>query len=351
MKNLFTLTVFASLMCVITEARSQDSTEAKKDMLRFWNGDRIVGEVKSIQRGELRFAADEISDDITVKLKDIALLRAVRIPFAIEDIFGRRYTGFLDSSGTRGMVRILLGSSATEVYIEDLNYLHGLEIDFWKRLEGDIAIGFSYTQSSKVGRINGSSTIGYSTQNWKFQLNTDLIYTMDEAFKGIEKADMAMQGNYEWGKRGFGLMQLQFQRITELGVNARFQGTAGLGPVLIKSRRDELRMATGISVQQEYGKDSSRSNGQFNTELPLFADYYLFQLGRPELYLQAGNILFFSLSEKGRWRSDMNASLNWKIVRHLKMSVQVYVNYDSKPPGGNEGEVDFGIIYNIGYTF
>lgn len=342
----------ACLVMLSAAAAAQQTDPLARDELRFMNGDRLRGEIKSVQMGELVFSADEVNDDVTVKLKDIRMLKAKRMIYVVEDINARKYYGILDSSRFPGWVSVYTLTDTVDIFLQDLDNIRVLDEDLWKRIDGSISLGFSYSRSSQVGRINGGGELSYNTRRWILQMNSDIMYTIDENYKGIEKADLSVQGYYEFRRRWFSIGQVQYQRITELGVDARIQGIAGVGPTLVKSRHQDLRTATGISVQQEFATDTlgNRTN-TVNSEIPLILNYVLFRPGHPDLRLQARNNIFFSLSQKGRWRVDQNITFAWKIIRHLNTSLQFYLNYDSQPPAGSSGAVDYGVVFSIGYSF
>lgn len=332
-------------------AAAQQTEPFSRDELIFRNGDRLRGELKSVSQGELVFSADEVNDDVTVKLKDIRMLRAKRMFYLVEDVNARKYHGVLDSSRFEGWVSVHTPSGAVDVFLQDIDDIRVLDDNLWNRIDGSVSLGFSYSRSSQVGRINGGGDMSYNTRRWILQLNSDIMYTIDETYKGIEKADLAVQGYYEFRRRWFSVGQVQYQRITELGVDARIQGLVGLGPTVIKSRTQDLRVASGISVQQEFGSDSTGKGNAINAEVPLIVNYFLFRFSHPDIRLQARNTLFFSLTQKGRWRADQNVTLKWKIIRHLNASIQLYLNYDSQPLAGSDGAVDYGTVFSIGYSF
>lgn len=323
----------------------------ESDVIEFMDGDKISGKVKKIQRGELTLDPDKLEDLVTIKLRNIRSIMARRKLYLIESVANTRYLGILERGRAPGWVRIIQKKDTTELFIEDLDNIENMDDNFWKRLDGSASLGFSYSRSSNIGRINESHSMTYSTRNWLFLTSGDLMYTIDNEFKGIEKADLAVQAYIEFWKKWFAVSSVQFQRSTELGLSARMQLAEGAGPILIKNRKTDLRTATGFSIQKEYSTDSINAGRSISAEIPLFVNYYLYELGTPYLTLQASNSLFFSLSQKGRWRVDQSITLYWKIVTHLNLNVQFYFDYDSQPPDVNAQKVDFGTVFSIGYSW
>lgn len=341
--------LFLLLCCCFEKLYAQQLRPDERDIIQFYNGDQLIGEIKSVQRGELEFDPDRISENITLKLRDIKHLRSRNRKYLVEDVNNVRHYGILDISPVEGMVHIITATDTISMFLEDIALLTNMDDNFWRRLNGNISLGFSYTKSSNIGRINGSNTLSYSTRLWEWRLNGDIIYTIDEDYKGVEKADVALGAYIEFWKKWYSVTQVQYQRITELGINARAQVLEGLGPILIKNRHNDLRAGTGISGQVEFSGDTSTA--QQSLEIPLFINYYLFRLARPEIKLQVGNMAFFSLTTEGRWRNDQSVTLSWKPVSHLLFELQLYSNFDSKPPSKSAQKMDYGLVFSVGYSF
>lgn len=321
------------------------------DQLEFFNGDRLTGKIKKIQRGEITISPDKQDDDAVIKLRDLAFIRARRKLYIIESVQHKRYYGILDKGHAPGFVRVVQAHDTAEVYMLDLDYIENLDNNFWRRLDGNASLGFSYSRSSNIGRLNESHSMTYSTRQWVFGTSGDLMYTMDNDFTGLEKADLDVEAYREFWEKWFIVSIAQFQRSTELGLSARIQAVEAFGPVLIKNRRQDLRVATGISTQREAAVDSAATSSNISAEIPLRVTYYLFRLGTPEIKLEADNTLFFGISEGGRIRSDQNVTLYWKVISHLNLNIQVYANFDSRPPDSGAQKIDFGTVFSVGYSW
>ena len=61
--------------------------------------------------------------------------------------------------------------------------------------------------------------------------------------------------------------------------------------------------------------------------------------------------MFFSLSEAGRVRYDGNTNFSWELVKDFSFTVNIYNNFDSKPPPGSESKFDYGIVMGLSYKF
>ncbi|RAJ06590.1 uncharacterized protein DUF481 [Chitinophaga skermanii] len=347
------LALLLLMLCITySQTQAQQTFPGEPDVVIFYNDDKLVGHVKNVQMGELEIDADAISDDITIKLRNIKQLRVRRKLYAIEDVYNNRFYGVLDFSDEPGMVTVHTADSSFNMLIKDIDNLRDLDHRFWRRLTGTVSLGYSYTKSSDIGRVNGSHDIRYNTRLWTYALSGEIIYTIDQEFKGIEKADAALGGYIEFLRKWFSVTQVQYQRITELGVSARVQAATGVGPILIKNRRNDFRGAVGVNYQLESSTSDTVTTRQKNgLEIPVYLQYYYLQLGTPSLRISASNSLYFSTAIAGRIRDDLTLSATWKLVKHLSITAQFYSNYDSKPIDVNAATLDYGVVLGVGYTW
>ena len=77
---------------------------AKTDVVFFQNGDRLTGEVKSLERGRLRFKTDA-TDTISIEWDDVAYLSSDR-NIQVETDEGQRFLGHLNRASNASAVII-----------------------------------------------------------------------------------------------------------------------------------------------------------------------------------------------------------------------------------------------------
>ena len=80
----------------------------KVDTVVIRNGDRIVGEIKSLDRGALTYKTDDVGT-LTIKWDKIARIVSPRY-FEVEDNLGRRYYGNLQPAREYGRMVVAVTS-------------------------------------------------------------------------------------------------------------------------------------------------------------------------------------------------------------------------------------------------
>jgi len=62
-------------------------------------------------------------------------------------------------------------------------------------------------------------------------------------------------------------------------------------------------------------------------------------------------VLFPSLTESGRYRTDSSVSLRREIVSDFFLDLSFYYTYDSDPPDALAETSDYGVVTSLGYSF
>jgi hypothetical protein len=77
----------------------------------------------------------------------------------------------------------------------------------------------------------------------------------------------------------------------------------------------------------------------------------VFDFASPKTNLTAQVVLFPSLTESGRYRTDANISLRREIVSDFYLDFSLFHAYDTDPPDVNAEKSDYGFITSLGYSF
>jgi hypothetical protein len=79
--------------------------------------------------------------------------------------------------------------------------------------------------------------------------------------------------------------------------------------------------------------------------------FNMFKFTKPEVNLAFRQTIYLGITEGGRLRTDGQVDLSWELVSDLKLSLQVYNNFDSRPPTAGVSKLDYGIVFGIKYTW
>jgi hypothetical protein len=220
---------------------------------------------------------------------------------------------------------------------------------FWRRLDGSIDAGFSYTRSSGVAQLNVNSDTVFRRPSFQSRLTASLTQTQTE---GEESNDDRAQLEFSylryrwqnWYVSGLG----RFENNESLGLELRSQVAALTGPRLVNSNRAQLLAGAGIAFNDERGVDvepTQNVEGLFS----LAASYYTYD--RPKTNLDLTFQYYPSFSTWGRQRLQLDASARRELLKDFFVAVNVFDTFDSQPPNPEADTNDVGVVASIGWSY
>ena len=318
-----------------------------KDTLYFFNSSVLVGELLNIKLGRVEFDADGVGV-VKIKNKEVRTIRAIVNEFRIETTDGELLQGYLRSTRQEGKVIIHSLADSREIDVSNITSLARYGRTWKNGFSGGVSAGYTYTKSSRIGRLNFDGSVKYSAPKSEIKLAAATIITSDSIEIKRERDDVSLGYSYTletlWSL-GAGL---RYQRNLELGLDRRFQEGLAFGRKFLVRRNQQAVLLTGIAINQERNLEGATSN---NTEVVLQANYDLFSFEEPNLTISIVQTGYFSVTDKGRVRYDGNASSNWELISDFYLNLQFYHNYDTKSPETGEPNIDYGFVVGISYKF
>ena len=105
------------------------------------NGDRVTGEIKGMENGQLRYGTDSMGT-VSIEWDDVRGLDS-NFFFRVRTIDGRRFFGALGLAETPGIVRIVHAEGVEEYEAMKVVAIRPIESRGWERL--DVLLGASYS--------------------------------------------------------------------------------------------------------------------------------------------------------------------------------------------------------------
>jgi hypothetical protein len=320
----------------------------KKDTIFFNNGTIVIGKLKKIKVGVVTFDPDD-ANDITVQLRKVKAIAAVREIYRVESTKKEVYFGILEPDTLPNYVMIDNGVTHKSMALEEIINLYPYSDRFIQRFAGNIGIGYDYTRSSGFGRFNYDGSIKYYSKQTELVTAFSGIYTITDSTFSRDREEISIKDNYYFSPTSFATAFLVYQRNLELGINRRYQEGLGIGNKFITSKVVYAWARTGLVFNQEISTEGVNSGTL--TEFYAQLQFNLFKFTKPEIKFDITQTVYGGITEKGRIRSDGVANLSWEIVKDLRLSLQFYNNYDSKPPVASSSNFDYGVVFGISFVF
>jgi hypothetical protein len=264
----------------------------------------------------------------------------------IETADGSRYFGKLEQPQQSEQVKISSDTSTESVPLDDMVNIIPIGESFWKRLQGSMSAGFSYTKSSDVAQFSFSGDVLYRARHNQVALTYNNIVTNQDS--GTSEQIYARLGyRYQPREHWYGLGFVSFQRNQELGVDGRGVLGAGGGRTLFQSNRGALSVNGGIDLNLENSGSSKDSSVEAFTAI----EYSLYKYAGLQSNLIISAIAFPSLTESGRFRWQVDTSWRQELFNNVFWNWTFYASGDNDPPQSAASKSDYGVITSLGWTF
>jgi hypothetical protein len=320
--------------------------QGRTDTVALANGDRITGEVLRLERGRLEFKTDDAGTLYLEWDKLTSVLTTRLVEVATGD--GTTYLGTLVQARSRA-IAVAASAGAVAIDMTEVTSMTPIGRSFWRKLDGSIDAGFNYTQSSGVGQMALNSDIVYRRLASQVRVVGSMTLTRTDGDEGRDDratADISYQRTpwQRWFVLGFG----RFETNESLGLRLRSQVGAAMGPRLINSNRSQMSIGAGVGVNDERGVDVEPTR---NVEAVLLFQASYFTYDRPTTSFDVRVQYYPSLTNRGRRRTQLDASVRQELLRDLFVALTLYDSYDSRPPNEAADRNDVGIVTSTGWTY
>ncbi len=340
--------VFLAVLCLHSSAAAKRTD----DVVILINGDRMTGEVKSLDRGMLSFKADYMAEPVRLDWKKVSRVES-KDHFIITLTSGNLYTGLLDlaasdrGSGENFVIRA--GSDTVKVRQDEVIKFLPTGSGIFQQLNGSIDYGFGYTSGNTQYQSQLTASANYRKGDQYFSAGTSITLS------GQSGGDRTARYNVDFGYRRLlrgrwfagGLLALLSSEQQSLDLRTTVGGLIGHG--IVVTDRTNFSVAAGMVVARErYRPSLGLDPRSTNVEALVGMDFYTFRFKTTDV--RARLLAYPSLTVPGRMRAELDTSLKVEIFKDFYWSLSLYDNFDSKPPV-NFKKNDLGISSSFGWKF
>ncbi|MGO3181247.1 MAG: DUF481 domain-containing protein [Aequorivita sp.] len=321
------------------------STFAQKDTLVLSNGDKIIGEVKKLERGVLNFSTPYSSGDLKVKWKKVKSVKSVK-NFLITGTNGNRYKIEGLNASTKNDSLVFKDESGF-FNTNEIVFIRQLKKDrFVSRLNASLSFGYNFAKASNSSQLTAGATLGYTSDYYSIATRFSAVRSNQDGAEEIQRTSGELSFNYFLKRDYFLILQSEYLSNSEQKLKLRMTNKLGLGKYFIHNNRMYFGGNIGAAwnnEEYENGVDENRNSGEAFLALEVsFFDFNAFSL-------TSGLTAYPSLTEKERLRADFNLDLKYDLPLDLFLKVGLNYNYDSKPAEGTSYD-DYIIRTTLGWS-
>jgi hypothetical protein len=319
----------------------------KSDVVVLRNGDRLSGDIVSLEFGILTLSTDNMST-LSIEWPAVRSLTS-KFDFAIERRNGSKFHGVIATSDDGTDLIVTSDEGTVRFPMGELERISRFSPNFWDRINGALAVGFSYTKSSAIQVASVNFNANYRSTTLDSNLAFSANSTKDSSGKTTNRALLTTGVQFLQQSRNFWGLLASLERDQALGIDARLIGGAALGRRFVQSDFTEVTGIAGVVVSQEWIVDDPTA--KTSVELVVGGTWQVFKFIDPKTRLDLGLYVFPSLTESGRYRSTGNLALTHKFPHDITLGLTGYLSYDNQPPEPTAEKSDYGMTLNVGWTF
>lgn len=333
--KLLTVTIFCFMSLIVS---------AQHDSLVLKNGNVIIGEIKSLDKGVLTIETDYSKDDFKVEWSGIKEIYS-ESRFLITLTKGERLNGSFKSEpgGTKITITSIDGQQS-ETSLGEIVFLKGLKSDFWSRASASIDLGLSLTKANNLRQYTVRSNVGYLADKWELTFFYNDLRSKQDSVAETRRTEYGPSFKYFLQRDWFINTRLNFLSNTEQAIKLRTTGKLGAGKYLVHNNKAYFGVGGGLSFNNETFTNQTASRNSLEGYVGLEAN--LFDLDN--LSLLSNLFVYPSFTESGRWRTDFTLDTKYDLPLDFYFKIGGTLNYDNRPAiVGNE--VDFVVSFSFGW--
>jgi hypothetical protein len=325
----------------------------KSDQVWLANGDRLSGEIKKLEHGQLTLSTDSMGS-VLIEWADILRIGS-RFPFQLESVDGTRTIGELVASNEAKTITVAGAEQAQSFSHGNIVRISQIESGFWDQLHGSLSFGYSFTKASDLAQGNLAFNASHRTKDRSFSLAGSTIVTNDRESAESQRSEIDLTLIRFRPDRWFNIYSFGFESNDQLGLNLRTSLGAGMGRYLVQSNTSEFGLMGGIVGTSESlvldESDATTDSTQQNVEGMLGFQYSHYVYNHPSIDLSASYSAFPSITDRGRVRTQLDLNLRWEVIRDLFWALSFYRTDDDGLESSSQSTSDHGIVTSIGYSY
>ena len=334
-------------LAVASHVWNHASAQSDDDVVVTENGDRLTGEIKSLDRGLLRFETDA-TDTIEIKWTHVAsLVSDQNFRVTLDD--GRELFGSLDEADATTMLRLSTVVGSIDLPILTVVRMMPIEGRLVDQIDMSFDLGYNITKANSVAQADIGYNFTYRTEQRLLSFNADATRSASSDQDTSIRANSTFSyrrfvGDRLWDPVGFGAIE----RNDELGLDRRITLGGGMSRWLTDTSSNRISFMGGLVGTRENERDALESENSLEAAAAISLDW--FRHDDPELDVSMLFSVYERLSDSSRTRGNFDVDLRWELLNDFFWGFSIYYSFNTKPTGEAERE-DYGVVTSIGWSF
>ncbi len=312
------------------------------------NGDKITGEIQSLDKGQLSVKPDYSSSSFVLDWAKVDRLESSQL-FVVVDPNGRSYVGTFGKSTQENALNIVDSDHAVLPH-DSVIEISELGSTFLKRMRGNIDAGLSVTGSSSQNNLTVQTGLTYQSRKQIYSLNSSSQFTTQENAPDTNEATVKTSAFYQLkGSNWYGGGIANFLSSSQQKIALQSTWGAALAKRLLFTNRTDLTAIGGLGYTHQRNAAGAISTGSSHSLDSAFAvQYSTFRFDSTTFDTTVW--VYPSLTSPGHVRLTLNQNVYYKFLGDFYVRFSFYDNYDNRPVAGAPAN-DLGGSTSVGWSF
>lgn len=322
MNKLFLL--FVLLFSMITLFSQNDSIVLN-------NGNKLVGEIKSLDKSVLTIKTSYSDSDFKIKWYRVKEIYSKHF-FIVALENGKRFSASINTDTINKKIVLLnAGGYILESTLNDVIYLDAIGQNFLSRLSAEFDLGLTLTKANNSKQFTSNALLGYVANKWKTTGTFNTVLSSQDEVDDIKRIEGNV--NFQWflPKDWFLSTSANFLSNSEQKLQLRTTGKLGGGYSFINNNSMNFGAGVGLAYNNETYTDPLVENKN-SIEAYFGAQFDKYDIG--DLSLLTSIFAYPSLTESGRFRADFKFDLKYDLPWDFYIKTGVTYNFDNQPVDG-----------------
>lgn len=315
------------------------------------NGDKIVGDLKKLEKSVLTVETDYSSDDFTIDWEEVQAFTSPDL-YMINLNDGSKINGTVSIVDKQATITDQDNGQTLQVSHLDIVYLNSISTGFWDKMSISIDGGYTHSKANNNNQLTLRGNASYLSTKINPDVYFNFVSSALDANDSVRAKSIRNNygGNFKmfFAKSWFGLIGADYLTSDELGLKLRSTYKAGLGYYPIRSHRMYLNVSTGAALNSEVldadvtGEDLTSTEGFFSAEYNAF--------GIDDISIVTNLDYYPSFTESGRHRLNYSLNVKFDLPKDFYIGFGYTLNYDSQPTGEGVDDSDYVFQTTIGWS-
>jgi hypothetical protein len=332
-----------TLVCFAAPVAAHDKT----DVVTLKNGDRFTGAINGVAQEALELDTDAAG---TIKLEwpHIASITST-FNYEVEMTTGERFFGSIEASGETGELRVVGDDGEHTIALSEVFSITPIGRGFWKRLNGNVNFGFSYTQSNQAVQYSLNAATHYQNRKYLGSGQLNSIFSTQEGVDSTRQESVAFRATRKIKKVSGVYGAVQLQSNPDQGFNLRSVVGGGYDWFLVHRQNEHAIVNAGLVYDREKIVGSSQVDN--SAEVTVGLQFGNFSLDNPSRTITIAFDTFTNVTGGSRFRAQLNVNLTWQIINNFNLGISLLDSYDSRPPTVESEKNDMSLSLSVGYSY